>query len=239
MQVLDLTLPTPQENLALDDALLTRAELDHGSPEVLRLWEPASTMVVVGRSSRVAVEVNENACHEQGIPILRRASGGAAIVASEGCLMYAVVLNLELQPWLRAIEAAHAHVLGRLVQALHPLVSDVRRQGISDVVSGDRKFSGNSLRVKRSHLLYHGTLMYALPTGLIEQLLRPPPRQPAYRGGRTHSQFVMNLPLDAQTLRQRLVQAWEIDETCLDWPRELTARLANEQYANPDWTYRL
>ncbi len=239
MRVLDLTLPTPQENLALDEALLTQCEMDDSFPEVLRLWEPTSAMVVVGRSSRVAVEVNETACHEQGVPILRRSSGGAAIVASAGCLMYALVLNLELQPWLRAIEAAHAHVLGRLVQALQPLLSDVRRRGISDVVSGDRKFSGNSLRVKRRHLLYHGTLMYALPAGLIEQLLCPPPRQPAYRGGRTHSQFVMNLPLDAQTLRQRLVQAWEISEACLDWPRELTARLATEQYSNPDWTYGL
>ena len=31
-----------------------------------------------------------------------------------------------------------------------------------------RKFSGNSLRVKRTHLLYHGTLLYAFDLALIE-----------------------------------------------------------------------
>jgi len=41
VQFLDLTLPTPEENLALDEALLTLAEQTDGS-EVLRIWEVAA-----------------------------------------------------------------------------------------------------------------------------------------------------------------------------------------------------
>ncbi len=37
---------------------------------------------------------------ELGIPVLRRASGGAAIVIGPGCLMYALVLSYELRPSL-------------------------------------------------------------------------------------------------------------------------------------------
>ena len=48
MKLLDLTLDSPAENLALDEALLEQAEAD-GPQEVLRLWEPESPLVVMGR----------------------------------------------------------------------------------------------------------------------------------------------------------------------------------------------
>ena len=54
MRYLDLTLPTPAENLALDEALLEAAEQSGDPGETLRVWEPDEPMVVVGRSSRVA-----------------------------------------------------------------------------------------------------------------------------------------------------------------------------------------
>src|SRR5262245_52611791 len=109
MQFLDLTLPTAVENVALDEALLDGAEVsaaEAGSGargEVLRLWESRETMVVVGNSSRLADEVRLDVCAARGVPVLRRASGGAAIVSGPGCLMYAVVLSYELRPELRLI----------------------------------------------------------------------------------------------------------------------------------------
>jgi len=49
MELLELTLETPQENLALDEALLEEAELAAGQGiEVLRIWEPRQMFVVAG-----------------------------------------------------------------------------------------------------------------------------------------------------------------------------------------------
>src|SRR2546423_175049 len=59
MSRFDLTLPTPAQNLAFDEALLEWAEESAGNDEYLRLWESPDPIVVVGRSSRVAAEVNE------------------------------------------------------------------------------------------------------------------------------------------------------------------------------------
>ena len=84
MQRLDLTLSTPAENLALDEALLDWAEEEKEQREFLRLWESRQPIVVVGRSTRVQLEVHESACRERGIPILRRSSGGGAIGARPG-----------------------------------------------------------------------------------------------------------------------------------------------------------
>ena len=138
MHLLDLTLATPEENLALDEALLEEAEEADRPRETLRHVGIARAVVVVGRSSQVALEVNVADLSRAGIPVLRRSSGGAAIVAARGCLMYAVVLSYELRPALRSFDAAHRFVLETTLAALRPLVPDVVRQGTSDLALGDQ-----------------------------------------------------------------------------------------------------
>jgi lipoate-protein ligase A len=273
MQLVDLTLDTPAENVALDEALLDAAESAFGESErgacseVLRLWEPREMMVVAGNSSRLADEVNLDACARHGVPIFRRASGGATIFTGPGCLMYAVVLSYHLRPQLRSINSAHQLVLDTIAIALNgvlgaalpplplgegrgegavlpptayrPLPTVAARAGISDLVLGDKKFSGNSLRCKRSHFLYHGTLLYRFPLDQIGKFLKIPARQPAYRARRSHADFVTNLPLDAAALRQSLITAFCATEKYPNWPRALTANLVAEKYTRPAWNQRL
>jgi lipoate-protein ligase A len=111
----------------------------------------------------------------------------------------------------------------------------VARQGTSDLTWGNRKFSGNSMRVRRDHLLYHGTLLYDFPLTLIEQCLGTPPRQPAYRGTRAHGAFLTNLPLAAKSLRQALVDVWQADVATVDWPRNLVQNMVVQKYSRPQW----
>lgn len=238
MKLLDLTLDSPAENLALDEALLERAEL-HGPQEILRLWEPVSPAVVIGRSSKVATEVQRERCDQQGIPYLRRCSGGAAIVTGPGCLMYAVVLSYQLRPELRVLDQAHEFVLTQVAAALHSLGLPVERKGTSDLVIGETKFSGNSLRCKRNHLLYHGTLLYDFPLPLIGECLGTPPRQPEYRRGREHDRFVVNLQTTGGALRTALAEQWQATELLEDWPSDLTAQLAEQRYRQDEWNLRL
>jgi lipoate-protein ligase A len=239
MQWMDLTLDSPEENLALDEVLLEQAEACGQPGETLRVWESRQQVAVLGRSSRVDEEVDRQQCAARDITILRRCSGGATVLIGPGCLMYSVVLSLAQRPELRMVEHAHGYVLGRMVKALSPVLADkVQRQGISDLTVGDQKFSGNSLRCKRTHLLYHGTLLYQFPLDLLTTCLRTPPRQPDYRAGRTHRQFVTNLTLSARDLRERLFAAWSPDSTSDDWPREETQRLVQQRYATNAWNLR-
>ena len=235
MRYLDLTLPTAEENLALDEALLEEAEAAGRPTQVLRLWEPERPAVVVGRSSKLDEEVRRDACRAHGVPVLRRASGGAAVVAGPGCLMYAVVLSYARQPALRMVSHAHQLVLETLAEGLRRLVPEVGRRGISDLAVGGLKFSGNSVRSKREHLLYHGTLLYDFPLQWISRYLKMPPRRPDYREDRPHAEFVTNLPLDGPSLRQAVLDAWGADEPAGDWPRERTARLVAQKYGRAQW----
>jgi lipoate-protein ligase A len=235
MRYLDLTLPTAAENLALDEALLEEAEASEMPVETLRIWEPRLPMVVVGRSSQFHVEVRLDACREHGIPVLRRPSGGAAIVAGPGCLMYALVLSYRLRPHLRVLSEAHRCVLAGLAAALGAFAPGIACQGTSDLAIAGRKFSGNSARCRRNHLLYHGTLLYNFPLNLIEHCLAMPPRMPDYREGRSHESFLTNLPLRADTIREALVDAYKARQLCDAWPEQRTAQLVGEKYSLPEW----
>src|ERR1019366_4870445 len=93
---LDLTLPTPAENLACDEALLDACEAGR-HPPVLRFWESPEHFVVVGYSNPVATEVNVEACQAAGVPILRRCTGGGTVVQGPGCLNYALILPIEME----------------------------------------------------------------------------------------------------------------------------------------------
>lgn len=239
MKLLELTLPTPEENLALDEALLDEAEATNDTTGVLRIWESPQTMVVIGRSSKFSEEVDLPACQALGIPALRRVSGGAAIVAGPGCLMYAVVLSYDRFPQLRLIDETHQFVLGTMQAGLKILAPGAEIAGISDLAIQGRKFSGNSLRCKRSHLLYHGTLLYDFPLEIVQQVLRTPPRQPDYRSGRTHADFVMNLPVFREELTAAIIRAWQCSEPLAHWPQAQTARLVSEKYNLRDWHQRL
>ncbi len=240
MQLLDLTLDAAAENLALDEALLDAAEqAEDKNCEVLRLWEPRQLMVVAGSSSRLADEVKLDVCARRGVPVLRRASGGATIVTGPGCLMYAVVLSYQHRPELRSIDQAHQYVLGAIAGVLRQKVPGVARAGISDLVLRDKKFSGNSLRCKRNYFLYHGTLLYRFPLQEIGELLKLPTRQPEYRQQRSHADFVINLPLAPAVLRQSLITAFGASEISRDWPHALTSQLAAEKYGHKEWVERV
>lgn len=245
MQHLNLTLPTPAENVALDEALLDWAEESDAEREVLRIWESAHPMVVAGRSSRIAKEVNTGECDQRRIPIVRRSSGGAAIVAGPGCLMYALVLSYGARPELRDIGRAHTFVLSRIADSLRPLLEHagiLARGGTSDLVLTDRaspaiarKFSGNSLRAKRSHFLYHGTLLYNFDLTLIARCLLIPPRQPDYRGARQHLDFVINVPLSRRQLTEAIEAAWPATSELTDFRMSGVANLVASRFGRDSW----
>lgn len=123
MDFLELTRPIPAENLALDEALLVSANQATTPHETLRLWEEPEPVVIVGRGSHVKTEVNVAACRQRRIDVLRRCSGGCAVVAGPGCLMYSVVLDLRRRPELRVIDRAHAFVLERTRSAITSCIS--------------------------------------------------------------------------------------------------------------------
>ena len=112
MEYLDLTFADPASNLACDEALLDWFESSPFDGALLRLWEPQSYFIVLGHSTRVSDEVNLAACDNRALPILRRMSGGGAVVQGPGCLNYSLILP-SASYQLKSIGAAFRYVLER------------------------------------------------------------------------------------------------------------------------------
>lgn len=193
------------ENVALDAVLFAAAE-EQDAGESLRIWESPQPAVIVGRFGALGREIDEGACRADAVPVIRRVSGGGAVVVGRGCLNYSLVLSLDARPELRHVSASYAAVLGRIVDALD--LAGLRVAGVSDLAVGERKIGGSAQRRGRRALLHHGTVLYAFDMSTLERYLRSPVRQPAYRRERRHADFVMNAPIDAATARAAFVRAF-------------------------------
>jgi lipoate-protein ligase A len=240
IRYLDLTLPTPAQNLACDEALLNDCEANGGSG-LLRFWESPSCFIVVGYANKVAEETRLNECEKSAVPILRRCTGGGSVVQGPGCLNYSLILPIAAVADVPAtITGTNRFVMERNRAACQSLVGRrVEVGGHTDLVVDGRKFSGNSQRRRREWFLFHGTFLYHFDLSLLERWLRPPPRQPEYRQHRSHAEFVTQLPVSAEEIKQALRKAWQAKEPFNEsvLPRielEIT-RLTRERYDRVEW----
>ena len=257
MKCLDLTLLTPEENLACDEALLDWCDGGKG-PEILRFWEPQEYFVVVGYSNHVAREVNIAACRKRGVPILRRCSGGGTVLQGPGCLNYSLILRIESEPALQTVTGTNRFVMERNRAALETLwrrdshledapsfeaesmISGPRLlvRGHTDLSIGDRKFSGNAQRRMRNAVLFHGSFLLAFDLSLMSELLPMPSTQPDYRRNRGHGEFLQNFKASASEMKAALRQAWGASRAL----KGLAARIADAagvgKYSTDAWNLK-
>jgi lipoate-protein ligase A len=249
--LLDLTLPTPAENLACDEALLDFFE-EKGGAGVLRFWEPDNHFAVVGYANRVQKEVNVAACEEEKIPIFRRCSGGGTVLQGPGCLNYSLIAPIEESGPLRTITSANQFIMERIRQALEREIrgrrpeAGIRICGCTDLTIEPRasalgpalKFSGNAQRRKKHFLLFHGTFLLNFDISLIERVLRMPSQEPDYRQGRSHKSFLTNLDLPADAVKTALRETWNADDPLEVVPHEKIALLARDRYVTKEWNFK-
>ena len=240
MHELDLTLPQPEENLALDEALLDWAEQD-SSRQILRFWESPTPFVVLGYGNRAGTETLPQTCQADHIPILRRCSGGGTVLQGPGCLNYSLILQFKTNPNLETVSAANGFIMSRNRQALAPLLAPARVQiqGHTDLTLDGRKFSGNAQRRKRSALLFHGSILLdAFDLKQIHRHLSMPSREPDYRRSRSHQDFLTTIPLTRAQIQAALRQAWHAATPLDSWPEPALRHLVLTRYANPEWVNR-
>ena len=238
MKLCDLTLPTPEENLACDEVLLDLCEAG-GSEEVLRYWAPPQYFVVVGYANKAVTEVNLPVCRELGIPVLRRCTGGGTVLQGPGVLNYSLVLRIDESGPCHSIPATNQFILERHRDALAGLVqASIEWRGQTDLALGGLKFAGNAQRRRRRFLLFHGSFLLHLDLDLLAKVLPQPSRQPHYRGNRSHAEFLINLNVPDDAIKAALSQTWHAAAPLDAVPFDQIARLSREQYALDEWNLR-
>ena len=243
MEFLNLTLATPAENLACDEVLLDWCEAED-RPEILRVWQAPEHFLVLGYSNQAATEVRLDQARLDGIPVLRRCTGGGAVLQGPGCINYSLILRIPPTGPLAGIRETNQWIMDRHRQALAPLMAqtaDLRTvcvQGHSDLALGDLKFSGNAQRRRRRHLLFHGSFLLNFDVDRVERLMPMPSREPNYRHHRPHKEFLVNLAVAEAQLHTALRQCWQAETDCRNVPVAKVTALAREQYLSREWTFK-
>jgi lipoate---protein ligase len=231
-QIMEKLDRTAEEQLGRDLQLFQRVE-DGAADYGWRLWEADTAAVVLGRFGNTATDVLERHCQRDGVPVVRRCSGGGAVVVGRGCLNFAVAFALPVHPELADVARSFSIVLHRIARAL--TVEGLSIEGGTDLVVGGRKVSGNAQRRGRRAVLHHGTLLYDFDPMLAARYLREPRRQPTYREHRPHTDFMGCLRIPRDLLTARLSEGFAVPAhrnlTNRSWLHEDLAALPGDSVA--------
>ncbi len=156
-----------------------------------------------------------------------------------GCLNYTLVLRIEENGPLHSISIANQFIMRKNRAALEKVVGKaVAVRGHTDLVIGERKFSGNSQRRHQRFLLFHGTFLLHFDLVFVSELLLMPSKQPDYRESRSHADFLMNLNLSADVVKHALQGTWNATLPLDNFPREKITALAQQKYADKQWNFK-
>ena len=162
-------------------------------PLVVKAFVPSECSVVLGRANKSASECFEERCRADGVPIYRRAGGGGTVLLHAGCVVVSV------GAWVTDYYSNKKY-FGLLNDALiatlsekWPIFSRIQPRGLSDLAFGERKVCGSSLFRSRNYLLFQASLLVDSRIELIERYLTHPSREPDYRLGKAHRDFIGSL----------------------------------------------
>jgi len=251
MRLLNFTAPTPSADLALEEAIHLSVEAG-ASPATWRLWIAREPAIVLGTGQEHQREANVPEARKRGVHLLRRHSGGGAVVIGPGAINFSA-----FYPY-NELEGSGT-IKGAMLAALLPVVEVLRRwnlkphdAGLSDIalLCQDgllRKVAGNSQARKKNSVVVHGTLLADPDWERMAAVLPFPSSVPEYRAGRGHREFLTSLkeqgaPCDLDSFRDSLLTvlpgAIECADAATAVEQQRAAELLEEKYTREDWNFR-
>ncbi len=156
---------------------------------VLRLWR-CERSVVMGPGRKIADDVHIEAVETDGIPLVRRSSGGGTVFHHPDNICYSLFLPYtwpELKPRSRIKDSVNL-LCGAIVKSLQKYGFSVEISKRSDIMISGCKVSGTAQQRLKSAMCHHGTILLKAHVGEMERYLKLPPER------RTpHREFVAGL----------------------------------------------
>jgi len=188
LEVMRWSEPTVEQNLTADEQFAREA--GQTGRRILRLWWGSDATAVLGCADKPEKSLDLDECKRRGVCWVKRVTGGGTVLQTSGVFNYSYTApsygRMDMQQTFK--QGAEL-----VISALTQFGVSTRQCGISDVAVDDLKISGNAQARKWSAVLLHGTLLVDIDRELMEAVLRHPEKEPDYRNGRAHSDFVVTL----------------------------------------------
>ncbi len=169
--------------LAMEEFVAERIE-----DEAFFVWRVAPT-VIIGRNQDLEAEVNLEYCHEHGVRIVRRKSGGGCVYSDMGNIMVSYVSDRGV------VSAVFDRSLSAMTACLCSLGLKAEKSGRNDILVEGRKVSGNAFHQLPDRSIVHGTLLYDTDFEALEKAIRPPVEKLERHGVASVRQRVENLKM--------------------------------------------
>ncbi len=170
----------------LPDAFLFR----EGSTGIF-VWQPQETVIVLGQSNSIETSLHTETVAADDIRVTKRPSGGETVILTPATLAFTVArlfpVMIQFREFFRMVNSVVIEGLGDMG------VTRLGSKGISDITIGNHKILGSSMRKVGNKLVYHAVLNIAEDPTMFSRYLRHPRREPDYRAGRRHDEFVTSL----------------------------------------------
>jgi lipoate-protein ligase A len=214
---------------------------------VILLWQ-TDKCVMLGANQIVNAEINVDFAEETGIGIVRRSSGGGAIFADSGTLLYSVILPLPYNGVSDAKTLEYEHAAVPIVGALGQMGVSARIEGRNDILLDGCKISGIAQFARKRRICTHASLLYNTDLEILSEVLRPDDGKilsKAIRSVRNRVDNIaphMNAKLSMQEFRNEfknnLLSGSNIQSySFTDKDIANIEKIKLKKYANPKWTY--
>jgi len=172
------------------DIPLLRLQFPRGSFAGL-VWAPIRTTIVLGAAGQPTRDVFLEQAVNDGLLLVQRRGGGGTVLLAPGmlCCSFAADVRDPFGNRRYFREINQAMIAGFAAAG----VSELQQSGLSDLAARGRKIAGSSIYRSRQRLIYHSVALVNPDLELISRYLAHPPREPDYRAGRTHRDFLAAL----------------------------------------------
>jgi lipoate-protein ligase A len=224
-------------NMAIDEALMETV----GEVPILRIygWRPAA--VSIGYFQSMNEEVNFAKCREIGVDVVRRLTGGGAVL-HEFELTYSFISR----EYPKNIMESYRWICDAIVMSINRLGFDAIFVPLNDIVIAGKKVSGNAQTRRKGVLLQHGTILLGVDVNKMFSVLKVPSeklRDKIIKDAKERVTSLAGTTFDdmATSLKTSFAAKFEskliTDALC---PKEISrARwLAERKYSSKEWNLR-
>lgn len=153
------------QNMAIDEALTESV----GEVPILRIygWRPAA--VSIGYFQSMNEEVDFTKCREIGVDIVRRLTGGGAVLHE-----YELTYSFISRRYPQNIVESYKWICDAIVISIKRLGFDASFVPLNDIVIAGKKVSGNAQTRRKGVLLQHGTILLGVDVNKMFSVLKVP-----------------------------------------------------------------